>query len=362
MKAALINELGHPFEVSEVEISAPLGREVLIELKASGLCHSDFSTRNNDFGFPVPILAGHEPAGIVTAVGPDVEGITVGDHVVGSTAGFCGYCENCLRDERAWCTNLGPLMRGPGQEPRVALSDGTPVTAAGNVGAFAEQLLLHENYVVKVPDEIPFEQASLLGCGVVTGLGVVLNAADVKAGSTVAVVGCGGVGMNAIQGARLAAASRIIAIDVADDKLELAKSFGATDTINSTTQDPVEAVRELTGGGVDISYEVVGLEPTLRQAFQMTRRGGMTYAVGVAKPGTELSVDIANDVVLGIKGIRGTYMGSTNIKRDIPFYADLYLQGRLNLDDLVAGTYSIDEINEGFDAMAGIVGRNILTF
>lgn len=233
---------------------------------------------------------------------------------------------------------------------------------AGNVGTFAEQMILHENYVVKFPDEIPFDKAALLGCGVITGVGVVLNVADVKHGSTVAVIGCSGVGLNTIYGARPASASRIIAIDVADDKLELARSFGATDVVNSREVDPVEAVRELTGEGVDVAYEVIGLEPTLRQALDMTRRGGMCYAVGVAKPGTKLPVDITGGMVLGIKGLRGTYMGSSNIKRDIAFYADLYLQGRLKLDELVAQTISLEEINEGYEAMAGIVGRSVITF
>lgn len=363
MKAALINEIGGRFEIEDVQIADPLGHEILVEIRASGLCHSDLSTAKWGFGIPVPMLAGHEPAGVVVAVGPDVRSLKVGDHVVASTIGACGTCPACYAGRPWVCSATASMARSEELAPRV-MRDGQSVVQVGAVGAFAEQMLVHENYAVQIPEEIPFDRACLLGCGVATGVGAVLNSAQVRAGDTVAVIGCGGVGLNAVQGARLAGARRIIAIDLVPHKLELARVFGATDTISGRSDDVAGQVRELTGGlGVDHAFEVIGLSATLRQAVDLVRTGGTAYAVGMPKPGSTLEVDITADLFFAQKNVRGVYMGSTNLKKDIPFYADLYLQGRLNLDDLVSQSLSLHDINAGFEAMeGGTIARSVITF
>jgi S-(hydroxymethyl)glutathione dehydrogenase/alcohol dehydrogenase len=363
MKAAVIDAVGDKFVIQEVQIAQPIGREVLLDVKASGLCHSDLHIAENDFGFPVPSVLGHEIAGIVTAIGPDVTEFALGDHVVGSLIAFCGHCDKCQAGKTFECRNELAVQRTPEQPARIT-RDGQPIAQMYDLGGFAEQALVHENNLVKVNKQIPFDRAALLGCGVITGAGAAINSARVRVGDTVAVIGCGGIGLNAIQGAAIAGARRIIAIDLQPGKLELAKRFGATDAINPADGDVVEQVRAITGtDGVDHSFEAVGLKSTAEQAVHVLGKGGGAYLIGLINPGTALDIEWWGEMVMQQKSIRGVYMGSTNAKLDIPMYADLYLQGRYNLDDLVSQTIALDDINEGYDALRkGEVARSVIIF
>jgi len=363
MKAAVLDAVGEKFTIQDIDIADPIGREVLVQVKASGLCHSDLHIAENDFGFAMPSILGHEIAGIVTAIGPDVTEFAIGDHVVGCLVSHCGHCEQCESGRSFMCVNPTETQRTADQPARLT-RDGKSVTQFSELGGFAEYSLAHENNLVAVSAEIPFDKAALLGCGVVTGAGAVINTASVRVGDTVAVIGCGGVGLSAIQGAAIAGARRVIAIDLQPGKLELAKKFGATDVINPADGDVIEQVKALTGGrGVNHSFEVIGLKITAMQALGVLAPGGGAYLIGMQKPGTILEIDPFGELLMQQKSIRGVYMGSTNFKLDIPLYADLYLQGRFNLDDLVSQTIPLAEINEGYDELRkGEVARSVIVF
>ncbi|MBH1449360.1 Zn-dependent alcohol dehydrogenase [Stenotrophomonas maltophilia] len=362
MKAAVLNANDGVFSVEDIEIDAPKGREVLVEVKASGLCHSDLHLAEHDYGlFPLPAVLGHELAGIVKEIGPDVREFAVGDHVVGSLIQYCGHCEACLDGRTYQCAHPEETLRGAGESQRLT-RDGQPVTPMFGTAAFAEYALVHENQLAKVPKALPFAQASILGCGCVTGAGAAINTAAIKPGDTVAVIGVGGVGLNVISGARLAGAERIIAIDMQPAKEDLARRFGATDFILASSGDPVEAVRALTNGGVDHAFEVIGMKATTEQSIKMLRKGGGAYLIGMHKPNSPINVDALMDLLVNQVSITGVYMGSSNIKHDIPMYADLYLQGRFNLDDLISREIGIDEINEAYQELKqGAIARSVIT-
>jgi S-(hydroxymethyl)glutathione dehydrogenase / alcohol dehydrogenase len=361
VKAAVLNAHEGRFDIEEVAIDAPRGREVLVEVKASGLCHTDLHFAEHDYGTPLPAVMGHELAGIVIAIGPDVRDFAVGDHVVGSLVQFCGHCGNCLAGKTFRCEHPEETMRAPENGQRLTrAADGAPVHTGWGVAAFAERALVHENQLVKVPEELPFAQASLLGCGVITGAGAAINTADMKAGDTVAVIGVGGVGLNVIAGARLAGAERIIAVDMSPDKEALARKFGATDFVHAAG-DPVAAVKALLPAGVDHAFEVVGLEVTSQQAIQMVRVGGGAYLIGAPRPDASFPVS-GLDVIIRQIALKGVFMGSSNIRHDIPMYADLYLQGRFNLDDLVSREVNLAEINEAYaELKKGGIARSVIT-
>ncbi|QTG81299.1 Zn-dependent alcohol dehydrogenase [Arthrobacter crystallopoietes] len=361
MKAAVIEAVGAPFEVQDVTIAGPQGHEVLVEVKASGLCHSDLHVASANVGFPLPAVLGHEVAGVVTAVGPDVTGFRVGEHVVTSPVHSCGRCRGCLTGKPYQCRVPQHTQRPREAQPR--LSRGTdPLTQFIGVGGFAEQVLVHENTVVSVPHDLPFDRAALLGCGVVTGAGAALNTARLRPGDTVAVIGCGGVGLNVIQGAALAGAQRIIAVDLQSAKLDLAREFGATDTVNAAEVDSVQAVLDTTRGGVTHAFEVIGLKATAENAIAMLDVGGTAYLIGVHQPGATLNVTPFGDLMGRQKGIRGVAMGSANIKVDIPMFADLYLQGRFKLDELISQRISLAEIDHGYELLrGGAVARSVIT-
>ncbi|MEV7694785.1 Zn-dependent alcohol dehydrogenase [Microbacterium sp. NPDC089189] len=347
MKAAVVREFGAGFHTEEVTLADPVGREVLVEVKASGLCHSDEIAARTNLGYDVPAVFGHEVSGIVTAIGDEVRDVAVGDHVVGCLVQYCGACTQCLTGHVVLCANPDATVRSG----RILDSDGAELIQGMGLGGFAEYALIHENQVAKVPDAIPFPQAALLGCGVVTGAGAVMNTADVRPGQTVAIIGTGGVGTNAISGAVIAGASKIIAVDVADDKLDNARHFGATHTVNSKTVDAVAAVKELTGGaGADFVFDFVGAPGVTRSGFDMLAQGGGLYLIGVLDPANHLDVS-SFELLGGRKRIEGVYMGSTTPKRDIPMIAELYLQGRYKLDELVSKTISLDEIDEGYASL-----------
>ncbi len=362
VKAAVVRGVGDGFAVEELGIAEPIGREVLVEIRASGLCHSDLHFANLDFGIPFPAVLGHELAGIVLAVGSEVRDFTPGQHVAGSLVQFCGHCRACLGGETFRCRAGMELMRGPEQAPRLTDAAGEPVLPMFGTAAFAERALVHEHQLVAIPDEIPFPQACVLGCATVTGAGAAINAAKVRPGESAAVIGVGGIGLNILSGARLSGAEIIIAIDLSDEKLALATRFGATHTVNSSTTDPVAAVREITGGGADHAFEAIGLAVTTTQALRMTRVGGQVLLIGLHRPGTTTEIAMLEDVITPQRTLTGVFMGSTNIKRDIPIYAKLYLQGRLNLDDLISREISVHEIDDAYEQLAaGQIARSVIT-
>jgi S-(hydroxymethyl)glutathione dehydrogenase/alcohol dehydrogenase len=359
MKALVLNAIGRGFELDDVDIASPIGREVLVEVRASGLCHTDLLFATNDIA-PTPSVLGHEVAGIVAATGPDVRQVQVGDHVVGSLAQACGGCARCLSGRPFQCQHPDSTLRRSKEPPRLS-RNGVSVFQGFGLGGFAEQALIHENQLAVVPKEMPFAQAALLGCGVVTGAGSVLNTAHVQAGESVVIFGAGGVGLNAISGARLAGALRIVVIDIQPKRLEAAKRFGATDVIDSSKTKPVEAVRDLLPGGADHVFDFVGLKAVAEQGLAMLGVGGGLYLIGVSKPEVDINVNIFG-AIGGQKRVVGVNFGSTNAKRDIPMYAQLYLQGRMNLDDLVSKQISLGQVNEGYSMLKdGSLNRVVVT-
>ena len=359
MKALVVNALGRGFDFEAVDIAAPIGREVLVDVQAAGLCHTDllFATHNI---VPTPAVLGHEVAGIVAEVGPDVAQFHAGDHVVGALAQSCGMCARCLSGRPFQCQYPESTLRRPTDAPRLS-RNGIGLFQGLGLGGFAERALIHENQLALVPKELRFAQAALLGCGVVTGAGAVLNTANVNAGDTVVIVGAGGVGLNAVSGARIAGASRIVVIDIQPKRLAAAQRFGATDVIDSTKLKPVEAVRDLLPGGADHVFDFVGLKAVAEQGLAMLGVGGGLYLVGVARPEVNIDLNIF-DAIGGQKSIRGVNFGSTNSKRDIPMYAELYLQGRMNLDDLVSKKIVLRDVNEGYAALKdGSLNRVVVT-
>jgi S-(hydroxymethyl)glutathione dehydrogenase / alcohol dehydrogenase len=359
VKALVVNALGRGFDLEEVEIAAPIGREVLVDVKASGLCHTDLLFATHDF-VPMPAVLGHEVAGVVAAVGPDVAQICVGDHVVGSLAQSCGVCARCLSGRSFQCRHPESTLRRPIDAPRLT-RNGVGLFQGYGLGGFAEQALIHENQLAVVPKELPFPQAALLGCGVATGAGSVLNTANVNAGDSVVIFGAGDVGLNAVSGARIAGASRIVVIDIQQKRLDEARRFGATDVIESTKTNPVEAVRDLLPEGADHVFDFVGLKAVAEQGLTMLGTGGGLYLVGVARPDVEIGLNIVR-AIDGQKRVQGVNFGSTNAKRDIPFYAGLYLQGRMNLDDLVSRRIALRDVNDGYAALKdGALTRVVVT-
>ena len=360
MRAALLRQFCSDLMDEEVNISWPDPHEVLVRVVASGVCHTDRTMQLGAQPLPLPQILGHEVAGIVESVGSDVTFVRPGDHVVVCSSAFCGYCEWCQRGHLQHCENKN-RTRPPGRPPRVASGTGEDVVPFAGIGGFAELVLVHETALTTVPGEMPLDRAALLGCAVITGVGAVLNTARVRPGETVVVIGCGGVGLNAIQGARLAGAARIIAVDRLAAKLELAKAFGATDVVDASASAPVEAVLELTGGGVDHVLEIVGRPETIEQGFAMLRTMGTLTVVGVARP--EDRISIAPVDLLLEKRIQGSKMGSARLRIDIPLLCRFYLDGRLELDALISDRVPLDGVNAAMVALDESLGaRTVVTF
>ncbi len=361
MKAAVLESAPGELVIDEITVAKPQGQEVLVQTLASGLCHSDLHVMEGLLPSALPSVMGHEAAGLVEAVGPDVVGLEPGDLVVSCLTMFCGHCGPCRAGRSYLCTNRRSLASRSDGSARLSRGDESVRPFAG-LGGFAEMMLVHNNAVVKVPKELPPDMGALLGCGVLTGIGSVIRGAEVKPGSTVAVVGCGGIGLNIVQGAQLAGASRIIAVDLHDEKLALAATFGATDSVNATSANPVEAVLELTGGGVDYAFEAIGLPATARQAFDMVAPGRDAYLVGVPPAGAGIELP-GTAMTLQAKGIKGLFMGMSRFTDDIPLLADLYMQGRIKLDELVSATISIEDVNKGYEVMkGGTEARSVIVF
>lgn len=361
MRAALLHEMPGDLVIDEVTLTDPGPDEVLIRSVACGLCHSDLHYIEGKIPQKLPALLGHEAAGVVEAAGSNVTEFAPGDHVVGCLNVFCGECPQCTSGRQFLCVRRKPLQLRPDGTSRVRRGDAEVYQMAG-LGGFGEMMLTHRNAIAKVPHDLPLELGALLGCAVITGVGAVFNSARLRAGSTIAVVGVGGIGLNVIQGAALAGAERIIAVDLNPDKASLATTFGATDFVDAGDGDAAAEIVELTEGGVDASFEAIGLAATANQAFRMLRPGGTAYLVGLSPFGTDYEFS-GNDMVVSARGVQGVFMGSNYFKRDIPMLANLYLQGRLKLDELVSARIALDDINEGFAQMqAGTVARSVIVY
>lgn len=361
MRAALLEHAPGELVIDEVTITEPGPDEVLVQTAACGLCHSDLHIIEGKLPHRLPALLGHEAAGIVQQVGADVTEFAPGDHVVGCLSSFCGTCRECAVGHTWLCENSRKLgVRADGSS-RVRRGE-EEITQMSGLGGFAEEMLVHRNAIVQVPDELPLHLGALLGCAVITGVGAVFNSARLRPGSTVAVIGVGGIGLNVVQGARLAGAERIIAVDLNSEKLALAETFGATDVINGSDTDSVQGVLELTGGGVDASFEAIGLTATAQQAVHMLRPGRTAYLIGLPPAGEDVSLP-ALPLVLQARGLQGVIMGSNHFKRDIPMLANLYVQGRLKLDELVAARIELGDVNAGYDEMRrGTGARSVIVF
>jgi len=362
MKAAVMRANNAPFELEEVRIDKPGPGEVLVRTAATGICHSDLHVVEGGLPFPPPCILGHEPAGVVEEVGEGVPGFEPGDHVIGCLSAFCGVCELCMRGRPYLCTGQSSFQRAGDAPPRLSSEDGSPLLQFANLSSFAEQMLVPERSLVKIRPDMPLDRAALIGCGVTTGLGAALNTARVEPGSTCAVIGCGGVGLSALQGCRIAGAGRIIAVDNQAWKLELAQKLGATDVVDSSDGDAVAKVMELTGFGVDFSFECIGLVPTVQQAVGMLKRGGSALLVGVVPIGTMVDLHIA-DITLQEKRVMGSMMGSNRFRIDMPRYIDFYLDGRLNLDEMISSRIGLDGVNDAFDNLRkGSAARQVIVF
>jgi len=361
MKAAVLFASPGKLQVVDVLIDEPGPREVTVKIAAAGLCHSDLHYLNRGRQLPGPLVLGHEAAGVVEEVGTAVSYVKPGDHVVCFVIGYCDSCEWCTSGNFAMCDRQFK-GRQPGQPPRLRLPDGSQCWQLSDLGAFAERTIVHENLLVKIRPDIPFDRAAIVSCGVPTGVGSVLNTAQVRPGATVAVIGCGGIGLNCIQGAVLADASRIVAIDINDGKLATARMFGATDTVNNSAGDAVEQLNDLLpgAGGVDYSFEAIGIQQTYELACNILRKGGTATMLGVATGTFQIPMD--GFAVQG-KRILGSPMGSVHFRRELPRYLDLYLNGRLKLDELISNRIPLERINEGYAAISdGNVARSVVIF
>ena len=359
MKAAVFREVGKPLEIEDVQISKPGPREVLVRTAAAGVCHSDLHFVEGLYLAKLPIVLGHESAGIVEEVGDQVSYVKKGDRVITCLSAFCGECEYCLTGHMSLCDNPD-LRRGPDEEPRLAKA-GAAMTQFANLSSYAEMMLVHEHALVKVREDMPLDRAALIGCGVITGVGAVFHTAKVEPGMDVAVIGCGGVGLSAVNGAAIAGAGRIIAVDTVGSKLNLAKQFGATHVIDASNQDMVGEVRELTGGGVHHAIECIGLKVTAENAFRMIRPGGTATIVGMVPVGTK--IELHGPEFLREKRIQGSSMGSNRFRVDMPRLVDFYLNGKLHLDEMISQRIELKDINQAFDDMkSGSVARSVIMF
>ncbi|QFT57383.1 S-(hydroxymethyl)mycothiol dehydrogenase [Sulfitobacter sp. THAF37] len=355
IKAAVAHEFGAPLVIEEVQLRAPEGTEVEVTLDAVAICHSDISFAEGGWGGTLPAVYGHEAAGRISAVGPGVKGLAAGDSVVVTLIRACGTCPNCASGSPTVCETPYDGDKGP-----LKTADGGTLHQGMASGAFAEKVVVEQAQVVKVSEDIPKEAAALIACGVITGVGAVVNAAGLRAGQDVVVIGAGGVGLNAIQGARIAGARRIVAVDMSEEKLAVAKEFGATDGVLASAPKPWRAAQKAMGRGADAVIVTVGAVPAYDAAPRYLAWGGKVIMVGMPHSGDLSSYEPVTMAFMG-QGMVGSKMGDVVIQRDIPWMVDLYLQGRLKLDELISGRWSLDQINEAIaDTKTGAARRNVI--
>jgi S-(hydroxymethyl)glutathione dehydrogenase/alcohol dehydrogenase len=360
MKAAMFHGPKQPLLIEDVELDKPQEHEVLVRTVASGVCHSDLHFVDGFYPYPAPAVLGHEAAGIVEEVGKSVTYLKPGDHVIACLSVYCGECEECMSGHPNRCSNKSATQRDPKDKPRIT-QKGKLINQFLDLSSYCEKMLVHEHALVKINPEIPLDRAALVGCGVTTGVGAALNTAKVAPGSTVAVFGCGGVGLAAIQGARIAGARKIIAVDMFEGKLAMAKRLGATDSVDASNSDPVDEIRKMTGGGVDYSFEAIGLKKAAEQAFNALKPGGTATVIGMIPVGQKVEID--GYMFLSERKLQGSNMGSNRFRIDMPRYLDFYLQGRLKLDEMISRRGKLEDVNEAFRAMkAGEVARTVLMF
>lgn len=359
-KAAILIEPGRPLVIEDIVVDKPGPHEVRIRTAACGLCHSDLHFIEGTYPTPLPGIPGHEAAGIVEAVGSEVRTVKVGDAVVTCLSAFCGHCEFCVTGRMSLCPG-GDTRRPAGSPPRITRPDGSPVNQMLNLSAFSEVMLVHEHACVAIDPDMPLDRAAVIGCAVTTGAGTIFNSCKVTPGETVAVVGCGGVGLATINAAKIAGAGRIIAADPVPEKRELAKKLGATDVVDALEGDAAKQIIELTKGGVDHAIEAVGRPASAELAVKSLRRGGTATILGMMPLSEKVGLG-ALDLLAG-KRLQGALMGGNRFPVDIPRLVDFYLRGLLDLDSIVASTIPLDKVNEGFDAMKrGDAARSVIVF
>ena len=354
-----------PLKIWEVELKPPGPGEILVKIGAAGLCHSDLSVINGDRPRPTPMALGHEAAGVVQEVGPGVDDLNKGDHVVLVFMPSCGNCLPCAEGRPALCekgvvsNTAGTLLSG---ERRIFTNDGKPVNHHMGCSAFAEYAVISRRSAVKVPNDLPLDEAALFGCAVLTGVGAVINTAQVRAGTTVAVVGLGGVGLASVLGAVASGARQVVAVDLSDDKLALARELGATHAINAADPEVIDKVKKITGGGVDYAIEMAGSTRAFETAYRITKRGGTTVTAGLPHPNATWAMP-STHLVAEERTIKGSYIGTCVPSRDLPRYIDLYRAGKLPVNKLMSGKMKLDQINEGFDLLhEGKAVRQVVTF
>jgi len=357
-RALVLREPNTPLTLEDIDLAPTGPGQVRVRVHASGVCRSDHSLATGVFPYLMPVVLGHEGAGVVTEVGDGVTSVAPGDHVVIAWNQPCRECRYCLDGEVHLCERaMMEVLSAP-----YATSGGAPLYSMQGAGTFAEETLCIEHSVVRIDDDIPLEIAALVGCGVTTGVGAVLNSAKVPSGATVAVVGCGGVGLAAIQAARIAGASRIVAVDVSPGRLQMARTLGATDTIDGSAQDPVATVMELTGRGVDFAFEVVGRSATIRTAYDITRRGGTTVVVGAGAV-TDVVGFNALELFFNAKTVMGSYYGSSDPARDFPRFLDMYRRGELDLGAMISDRIDLADVPAAFERMERADGaRSVVVF
>ncbi|NOD93122.1 alcohol dehydrogenase catalytic domain-containing protein [Ruegeria sp. HKCCD4884] len=358
IKAAVCRAFGEPLLIEEVQLAAPSTGEVEVTLEAVAICHSDISYADGAWGGFLPAVYGHEAAGVISAVGDAAGGFKVGDPVVVTLIRACGTCPSCAGGKPTICETPYDTVKGP-----LKTGDGDPLEQAMACGAFAEKVVVNHRQIVKIPETLPKDLASLLSCGVITGVGAAVNAAGLRPGQDVVVIGAGGVGLNAIQGARIAGARRIVAVDMTEEKLEIAKEFGATHGVLASLDQPWKAAYKALGGrGADAVLITVGAIPAYDQAPRYLGLGGKAIMIGMPHSGDMASYEPVVLAALG-QGVVGSKMGDVVIQRDIPWMVDLYQQGRLKLDELISGRWSLDQINEAIaDTKTGSAKRNVILF
>jgi S-(hydroxymethyl)glutathione dehydrogenase / alcohol dehydrogenase len=352
MRAAVLHAANQPMTIENIALAKPKSKEVLVRTAFAGLCHSDLHFIEALYPHPLPAVLGHESAGVVEAVGDAVTYLKPGDHVISCLSVFCGACQQCTAGRPVLCEDT-TVKLPPGASERLSWQAprAERLHQFLNLSSFAEQMLVHEHALVKIDPDIPLDRATLVGCGVITGVGAVTNTARVPPGATVAVIGCGGVGLAAVNGAALAGAARILALDTVPAKLDLAREMGATDTILVGNQDVVQEVRDLTGGGVEFSFECLGLKATAEQSFAMLRPGGTATIVGMVPFGVK--IELHGFDFLRERRIQGSSMGSNRFRTDMPRLLQLWRQGRLKLDHLISSRLRLEDINDGFVRLKG---------